>query len=170
MNREQLIARAQAAGVDVLVCGAGMLGAGFIAGLMAGSTAASVVAWTAGIGYGLIEAFTGASVGKVMGGLKVVGLEGDAVERNDMLRRWGIKCGWMLLCVGAAVSGWQWVWWAAFLGAGVAAASFLVGLGEGREAWHDVIAKTRIRATEPKAQMAIQMPQRAPLEQERKAA
>jgi uncharacterized RDD family membrane protein YckC len=168
MNRDQLIARAQAAGIDVLVCAAAMLGAGFLAGLLAGSYAASLMAWGAGVAYSLIEVFTGASIGKVMGSLQVVAADGRPSARKPMLRRWAIKHGWMSLWLAAALLGVHWIQWAGFAGAGVAAASFLLGIGHDRQAWHDLAAGTQVRESAANVSLPMAIP--AEFEQSRKAA
>lgn len=140
----------------------GMLG-GWIGGAFGGSSggigSASSAALGAAVGavlgamaafggfvflYSLIEAFTGASPGKMALGLKVGFEDGRHASVAVYARRWAIKYSGTLLGLLGAVPGFHVVG----LLAPVAGLIVLVGcflvLGDKRQALHDVAAKTAV--------------------------
>ena len=151
-------------GVVGLVAGAaigGMLGRGIggvlggaaddgaAAGAAVGAVAGAVLGAMAAFGgfvflYSLIEAFTGASPGKMALGLKVGFEDGRRAPVAIYARRWAVKYSGTLLGLLGAVPGFHVVGFLApFAGLIVFIGCFLV-LGDKRQALHDVAAKTAV--------------------------
>ena len=94
--------------------------------------------------YSLVEAFTGASPGKMALGLKVGLEDGRRAGTGVYARRWAIKYSGTLLGLLAALPGLQIVGLIApVAGVVVFAGCFLV-LGDKRQALHDMAAKTAV--------------------------
>ena len=94
--------------------------------------------------YSLIEAFTGASPGKMALGLKVGREDGHRAAAGVYARRWAIKYSGTLLGLLGALPGLHVVGLLApVAGLVVLAGCFLV-LGDKRQALHDVAAKTAV--------------------------
>ena len=110
---------------------------GFIGGMMAGATLVMIL-------YGLIEAFTGASPGKMILKLKIGTDDGRVAPRSAYLTRWAVKNVSAILSTLGMITG------LGFLGTLGSIAGFviLIGcfmvLGASRQAIHDLAAKTAV--------------------------
>ena len=120
-----------------------------------GGAAGAFVGAMMGIGlvgtfYGLIEAFTGASPGKMVLGIKIGLAEGTAAPVSTLLIRYAVKNSGTILQLLGSIG-------LAFLipVAGLASLVIFVGcffvLGQNKQALHDLVAKT---AVYPKEKLA----------------
>jgi uncharacterized RDD family membrane protein YckC len=115
--------------------------AGGIFGMLLGAIA---MIWLAAVLYGLIEAFTGASPGKMILGLKIGNQDGTSAEMTTYLIRWAVKNSGTIL---AALAGLLSVKFIGTIG-NLASLAIFVGcffvLGASRQAFHDLAAKTAV--------------------------
>jgi uncharacterized RDD family membrane protein YckC len=118
-------------------------------GAAAGAAIGAVLGAVAGFGgfvflYSLIEAFTGASPGKMALGLKVGREDGRPGSVGVYARRWAVKYSGTLLGLLGAVPGLQVAeLLATASGLVIFAGCFLV-LGDRRQALHDLAAKSAV--------------------------
>jgi len=121
-------------GLDSVIDEEAMAATGLMAGV--GAVAAFIFAGLVAIVYTLIEAFTGASPGKRILGLRVARADGTPGDVQLYLMRWALKnSGSLLTFVLPAVSS-------------LASLVFFFGcfaaLGEKRQALHDMVVKSAV--------------------------
>lgn len=110
---------------------------GFVGGMMAGTMLVMIL-------YGLIEAFTGASPGKMILKLKIGTDDGRTAPTSTYLIRWAVKYSSSILSTLGLLTG------LGFLGTlgSLAGLVILVGcfmvLGASKQAIHDLAAKTAV--------------------------
>lgn len=114
---------------------------GGIFGMLLG---AMVMIYVAVVLYGLIEAFTGASPGKMILGLKIGNQDGSAANINTYVLRWAVKNSGNLI---QAIAGFVGIQILTTVGS-LAGLAILVGcffvLGANRQAFQDMAAKTAV--------------------------
>jgi len=114
---------------------------GFVAGLMVALAVGLPVLSTL---YFLVEGFTGWTLGKLILGLKIGSAAGGSASMGTLLARWAVKNIGTILSFLAMIVG------VPFLGTvgSIAGLVILVGcffvLGEKRQAFHDLAAKTAV--------------------------
>jgi uncharacterized RDD family membrane protein YckC len=104
----------------------------------------SAGAVVAGALYGLIEAFTGRSLGKLLLGLRIADASGRVASLGRLMGRWAVKQSGNLMALLAMITGVYLISqisqvpsWAIFIG-------FLLVLGKKRMALHDMAAQTAV--------------------------
>lgn len=117
-----------------------------VAGVLGGMIGIVLGVALVGILYGLIEAFTGASPGKMLIGLKIANADGTVASIGKLLGRYAIKNVLMLSSLLAALTG------VAALGqlGGLLGLVVFIGcffaLGSARQALHDMIVGAAVYA------------------------
>lgn len=118
----------------------GQAAGGFI-GMLVGALAMILLA---SVLYGLVEAFTGASPGKMILGLKIGNQDGTAGNLNTYLIRWAVKNSGNLL---GALAGLLSIGFLSSIG-NLASLAIFVGcffvLGANKQSFHDLAAKTAV--------------------------
>ncbi|GAB7080755.1 RDD family protein [Megalodesulfovibrio paquesii] len=122
--------------------------AGGVAGGAAGAYYLTAVLFTLLVfGYGLIEAFTGASPGKRMIGLIIRKDTGEAAPLATLLLRYLLKNSGSALTFLATVTGMSLFETLSQFAAAAITLGFLLTLGESRQALHDRLAGTAVYAS-----------------------
>lgn len=122
---------------------------GAASGAAVGAAVGAVLGAVAAFGgfvflYSLIEAFTGASPGKMALGLKVGLEDGRRAGTGTYARRWAIKYSSTLLGLLAALPGLHVVGLIAPVAGVVVFAGCFLALGDKKQALHDVAARTAV--------------------------
>lgn len=115
--------------------------AGGILGIILGAMAMILLATVL---YGLIEAFTGASPGKMILGMKIGNQDGTSAEMSTYLIRWAVKnSGNILGALAALLSISLFSTLGNLASLGILVGCFFV-LGTNRQSFHDMAAKTAV--------------------------
>jgi uncharacterized RDD family membrane protein YckC len=132
------------------------LGAGAAAGLAGGEDAAAAAAALGAMGgfaigislfgllYSLIEAFTGASPGKMILKLKIGTDDGRNAPAATYLTRWAVKYSNSLLSTIGLITGISIIGTLGTVAGVVVFFGCFLVLGAGRQAVHDLVAKTAV--------------------------
>jgi len=134
-------------GIGIALGGSSAEGAA--SGAAVGAAVGAVLGAVAAFGgfvflYSLIEAFTGASPGKMALGLKVGLEDGRRAGAGAYARRWAIKYSGTILGLVGALPGLQVIGLVAPVAGLIVLAGCFLALGDKRQALHDVAAKTAV--------------------------
>lgn len=120
------------------------VGGAFVGGLFGAVFGGMLLFWLIGTFYGLIEAVTGQSPGKMAMGLIIRTHNGSPAPQSTLFYRYFLKNISLILSLAAGLTGLVFlVPLGEFLGL-IVFLGFFLALGESRQALHDVIAKTAV--------------------------
>jgi uncharacterized RDD family membrane protein YckC len=104
----------------------------------------SAGAAVAGALYGLIEAFSGRSLGKLLLGLRIADTNGKVATLGRLMGRWAVKQSGSLMALLAMVTGVYLIAQIAQVPSWAVSIGFLLVLGKKRMALHDMAAQTAV--------------------------
>ncbi len=120
------------------------VGGAFIGGLFGAIFGGMLLFWLLGVFYGLIEAVTGQSPGKMVMGLIIRTHDGSPAPQSTLFYRYFLKNISLILSLAGGMTGLAFlIPLGDFLGLIVFLGFFMV-LGASRQALHDVMAKTAV--------------------------
>jgi len=118
--------------------------AAVLGGISGGMMGAMLGMYLISVLYALVEAFTGASPGKMILKIKIANVDGTEAASDVYLKRFGIKNVGSILGLVAAITGIELLGTiGAVLGMIIFLGMFLV-FGANKQALHDVLAKTAV--------------------------